>query len=297
MMQCSPFPSKNIARKFAKKKTDALLTEQVENYRPDIVFIYSMKNLDVRTVEAIRRAAPKTLIAGRDEDPFPERNAQRLAIARQCDFVVNTSAGRFLKTYKDSGVPCCAFIPDMCDVDIQHPYETEEKWRADIIFTGKAEHTRLERENERYELVRRLRETPGVKIYGSFGIPRVEGLDYFRAISSARIGFNINAANDVRLYHSDRLMNYVSCGTFTLARRVPDTELLFKDGVHLKYFDGAEEFFELSKWYLEHEQERKKIASAGMERAHREFNCTKIAGCMIDLVDKGDYYAPWKTIL
>jgi spore maturation protein CgeB len=297
MMQCSPLPSKRIAKIFAKKRADVLLVEQIKRYYPDIVFIFSMKYLDSETVYAIREAVPDAIFVGRDEDPFPEKNPDRLAIAQQTDIVITTSAGTFLQTYKDRGVPRCAFIPNMCDPDIQHQYGAEERWCADIIFTGKPEHTRLDRNNERYNLVLKLSQVSNARIYGAFGIPRVEGIDYFRAISGAKIGLSINIANDVRLYHSDRFINYVSCGTFTLARRVPDTDLLFKDGIHLKYFDTADEFFDLADWYLKHDQEREKIANAGMERAHSQFNCEKIAKHMLDLVETGTYDAPWRTIL
>ena len=129
MMQCSLFPSKRIARNFAKKKTDKLLVKQVERYYPDIVFILSMKYLDAETVIAIRNAVPNAVFIGRDEDPFPDRNPARLAIARQADIVITTSGGRFLKTYKDAGVPRCAFIPNACDPDIQYRYEVGKKWK------------------------------------------------------------------------------------------------------------------------------------------------------------------------
>ncbi|HEX41614.1 MAG TPA: hypothetical protein ENN81_06080 [Phycisphaerales bacterium] len=297
LRQVSPFPSKRFAETFARKTTDRLLCEQIENYGPDVVFVYSMKTLDARAVSLMRQAAPKAVFVGRDEDPFPEANRPRLAIAAQLDVVVNTSAGRFLQTYKDAGVKCCAFLPDLCDPDIQYRYEVDARWRCDLIFTGKPEHTRLDRNNERYNLVKAISEYPGARVYGAFGIPRVEGIDYFRAISGARIGVNINAANDVRLYHSDRLMNYVACGAFTLARRVPEADLLFEDGVHVKYFDTAEECFELVRWYLAHEGPREQIAAAGMARAHAEFNCRRQAARMMDILDKGRYDAPYCVVL
>lgn len=297
MIQCSPFPSKRIARNFAKKKTDELLVEQIKRYHPDIIFVLSMKYLDAETVVAMRQVAPKTIFISRDEDPFPDRNPARIAIARQTDIVINTSAGRFLQTYKDAGVPCCAFIPNVCDPDIQYKYDVDEKWKTSIIFTGKPEHTRLDRNNERYNLVKKLSERSETRIYGAFGVPRVEGIDYFYAISGAKIGLSINIANDVRLYHSDRLINYISCGTLALAKRVPDTNLLFEDDVHAKYFDTADEFFELADWYLKHDQEREKIAKEGMQRAHAKFNCENIAGHLLDLIETGTYDAPWAVIL
>ena len=78
-----------------------------------------------------------------------------------------------------------------------------------------------------------------------------------------------------------------------MARRFEGCDLLYKDKEHLRYFDTMEEFFELSKWYLEHEEERKKIADAGMHHVHTEFNCVKIAGYILDLIEKGGYSAPW----
>jgi len=297
MMQCSPFPGKRLAQRFAKKSVDRLLIDQLKRYYPDIVFILSMKYLDAETVIAIRNAVPNAVFIGRDEDPFPDRNPARLAIAQEIDIVITTSAGRFLQTYKDAGVPRCAFIPNACDTDIQYRYDVEEKWKTDIIFTGKPEHTRLDRNNERYSLVQRLSQMPNSRVYGAFGIPRVEGIDYFRAISGAKIGLSTNIINDIRLYHSDRFINYLSCGTFVLAKRIPDSDLLFEDGVHLKYFGSADEFFELANWYLQHEQQREKIAKAGMERAHSEFNCEKIAKHMLDLIETGTYDAPWAEVL
>ena len=297
MMQCSFYPSKSFARRFAKKKVDAILVEQIRRYHPDILFIHGMKYLDIETAVAMREVAADAVFIGRDEDPYPEKNPARLAIAAKTDIVITTGGGRFLRTYKDAGVPRCAFIPNMCDPDIQHPYTVEDKWKSDIIFTGRLEHTRLERNNERYNLTSKLSQMSNSKTYGTFGAPRIEGMDYMHAISGAKVALSINIANDVRLYHSDRFINYLSCGTFVLAKRVPDSDLLFEDGVHVRYFDTADEFFELADWYLQHEQEREKIAMEGMERAHSEFNCERIAKYMLDIIETGNYDTSWAEIL
>jgi spore maturation protein CgeB len=304
MTQLSPFPGKRFRRffpGFVRRRADNILAEQIEPYHPHIVLLLGMKYITAETIRVIRAIAPKAIVVGRDEDPFPEKNPARLAIAKETDIVITTSGGRFLQTYKDAGVPRCAFIPNACDPDIQYRYDVEEKWKTDIIFTGKAEHRRLGSKGkdnlDRYGLVQRLAQMPNAKIYGCFGNPRVEGIETFYAISGAKIGLSINIVNDVRLYHSDRLANYVSCGTFTLAKRVPGTDLLFKDGEHLKYFDTIDEFFELADWYLKHDRQREEIAMAGMQKAHNDFNCQKIAQYMLDLIKAGSYNAPWAEIL
>ena len=118
-------------------------------------------------------------------------------------------------------------------------------------------------------------------------------MNYLYAISGAKIGLSINADNNVRLYHSNRLTHYLACGTMVLAKRVPDTDLLFKDSLHLRYFDSADEFFELAGWFLNHENERRKIADAGMKWTHEQLNCVKIAGYILELIENSAYQAPW----
>jgi hypothetical protein len=300
LTQFNPFSGRYFRRfmpGFVKRYTNHLLTEQIKAYYPDIVFVLSMKYLQPQTIKDIRSAAPNAVIVGRDEDPFPEKNPERLAIAALCDWVVNTSAGPFLETYKQAGVPHCAFMPNICDPDIQYRYDVPSQWKEDIIFTGKPTHQRLGQTGDRYHLIETIAKRPNCCVYGAFGVPRVEGLDYFYALSGAKITLSINIINDIPLYHSDRLMNALSCGTFVLAKRVPGTELLHQDKTHLRYFDTEEEFFELAEWYLKYEDPRQKIAAAGMQHAHQEYNCTRMARMLLDLIDKGACDVPWKIIL
>ena len=130
-------------------------------------------------------------------------------------------------------------------------------------------------------------------LYGCCGRGFISGIQYFYAISGARIALSINAVNNIRLYHSDRLTQYLACGAFVLAKAVPDSNLLFKDGEHQRYLENIEEFFDLAEGYLEHEQERLKIAKAGMEWTHQEFNCEKMAKYTLEAIEKGTYKAPW----
>jgi spore maturation protein CgeB len=172
-----------------------------------------------------------------------------------------------------------------------------DEWKTDIVFLGSASHSHLQGDRDRYELARRLADSPNAKVYACFGRPKTQGLESFYAISGAKIGLSINIANDVRLYHSDRFINIPACGAFNLAKRAPGYELLFEDDVHVKYFDTVDEFFDLADWYLHHDRERLKITEAGMKRAHTEFNTERIVRCMLDLIETGSYEAPWAEVL
>jgi hypothetical protein len=295
LMEVSRFKKRTLAAFFDKAKVDKLLASELAAYNPDIIYLRFVRVLDPATVEVIRKAAPKAVIVGFDNDPWPDRRRQRIEIAKKLDILIASNDGAFLQIYRDAGVPLCSFMPNACDPDIDYRYHVGPEWIKDIIWTGLIieDPKRYPGEQMRYDIISRLSQMPNCVVYGCCGKPNIGGQDCLYAISGAKIGLSINGDNTVRLYHSDRITNYLSCGTLVLAKRVPDSDLLFKDKVHLRYFETAEEFFELADWFLKHEDERKKIADIGMKWAHEQFNCVKIAGYILDLVEKGRYQAPW----
>ena len=298
LMEVSRFKSRALAGRFYKANVDNLLVQELTDYAPDIVYIRFVRVLNPQTIDAMCKAAPKAVFIGFDNDPWPQLRGDRIDIAKKLDILLATNDGRDLQTYRDAGVPKCAFLPNCCDPDVDHRYDVEDKWKTDILWTGliEADPKRYPGEQMRYEIVSRLAQMPNCSVYGCCGRPKIGGFGYLYAISGARIGLSINGENNLRLYHSDRITNYLSCGTFVLAKRVPDSDLLFKDGLHLRYFDTTDEFFELAGWFLKHESERKKIADAGMKWTHEQFNCVKIAGYILDLIEKGAYQAPWSPV-
>ena len=293
LSEASPLKSKTFSEYCYKSRVDELLVKQFNNYQPNIVYINFPRALNANTVKNIRSATPDAILIGGDGDPWPKLQRNRMKTAKELDIVTATNNGEFLQDYRDAGVTQCVFVPNICDPDTDHRYNVSPKWRKDILWTGKTKHHADTSETLREELVLKLAQLKNCAIYGCSGYPKIGGFDYLYAISGAKIGVNVNAVNSIRLYHSDRLTHYLSCGTFVLAKRVPDTNMLFEDGIHIKYFDSIDEFFELADWYLKHEAERKKIADAGMKRAHEEFNCRKIAQYIIDLIETGTYNAPW----
>lgn len=293
LIQRSPLKSKDFARRFFKSRVDKLVREYTRSYAPHIIVINFPKNLDGTTALYLREAAPDAVMVGIDGDPWPHCRPNQLAVAPHLDHVVATNDGRFLNTYRDAGTSRCHFLPNCCDPDYEHPYSVSEKWQSDVLWTGKIGHHADVNDPIREAVINRLVGQPGVAIYGCLNRPNVKGIDYYYAISGAKIGVHINVVNDVSRYHSDRIIHYLSTGTFVLAKRVPDTESLFVDGRHLRYFDTVEEFESLLEWYRKHDEERRRIAEAGMNWSHEVFNCRRMASHLLEVIDHGSYSAPW----
>jgi hypothetical protein len=296
VLKTTPVRNNRLIDRLYKHRVDDLLVRQIKNYSPDIVFITFAKYLDAQTIKHIREAAPGATLVGLDVDLWPELHDSRVETAAEVDLVFTTYAGEGQQAFKNRGVHCI-FMPNMCDPDIERRYEVSDIWKSDILFTGKLRHKNYPTEELRAELISRLSTMKNCTLYGCFGRDFIGGIQYYYAISGARIAMSINAVNNIRLYHSDRLSQYIACGTFVLAKMVPDSNLLFRDGEHLRYFETIEEFFDLAQWYLEHEQERLKIANAGMEWIHQEFNCEKICQYTLEAIENRTYKAPWMANL
>ncbi len=293
MRAASPFKSRRLSACLYKKKVDQEIARLAAHYQPDVIYISFAKSLNAETIGTVREACPQAVFIGGDGDPWPKLQEDRIETAKKLDILAATNDGRFLQDYKDAGVPLCVFMPNICDPDIDHRYEVGPEWETDILWTGKAKHHADTSEVFREKLVTELVQRKNCSVYGCLGKPKVSGKNYLYAISGAKIGVNVNAYDSVRFCHSDRLTQYLACGTFVMAKRFEGCDMLYKDNMHLRYFDTIEEFFDLADWYLNHEQERKKIADAGMRHIHTEFNGAKIAGYILELIEKGSYSAPW----
>jgi hypothetical protein len=77
----------------------------------------------------------------------------------------------------------------------------------------------------------------------------------------SRIIFNTAAVDDINM----RCFEATATGSFLLTEYVPTLSECFEDGVHLATYKTMDEAIEKARYYLKHEDEREKVARAGME--------------------------------
>jgi spore maturation protein CgeB len=130
----------------------------------------------------------------------------------------------------------------------------------------------------------------GVECWG-FGWPAgpLEHVDMVRVFASSRVNLNLSNSSQApglkaglrRLLHLNppaprppqikgRNFEVPGCGGFLLTERVPHLERYFELDREVAVFDGPEDLLERTRYWLEHENERRAVAEAGYRRVLAE---------------------------
>ena len=97
----------------------------------------------------------------------------------------------------------------------------------------------------------------------------------------------ININPTLRKIHSGiplRAMDIMACGGFLLSNYQPELAEFFEDGISCAMYGSIEELVDKSGWYLEHEEERAKIALRGYEIVCDRFTYEKALQKIIRIV-------------
>lgn len=92
--------------------------------------------------------------------------------------------------------------------------------------------------------------------------------DYARALTGARIGLGFlrTVCDD---QHTTRTFEIPACGSLLLADRTEEHESFFEDGLEAAFFSSQEELLDKARFYIAHEDARRAVATAGLERCRR----------------------------
>lgn len=180
---------------------------------------------------------------GKEGDSYP----YRLSVAKDADFVFCAQKDGVDKMRAD-GVNAI-WLPHAVEPQAYPKGELLTK-RFDVCFVGHVNNARRED-----ALNRVFSEFPNF-YYGQQLFD-----DAARKYSESKIVFNIAMTNDVNM----RCFEALATGSFLLTDHVPSIGDLFEDGKHLVLYRSLDEAIDKAKYYLDHEDEREKIAQAGYE--------------------------------
>jgi len=259
------------------------ILEIIENRKPGFVFTLKGEKLSPRFISVCKQKGCTTILwltTSIFEDWMPP-------VAKAHDYVVtNTEDLKWIFTsYGVKNVKWLpqGFAPEFFGVDGQeiHKRETFYAEAAMIgsmgcpIYKRRCELVTLLRKNSvdikwwGPRLSRQLKNIPYFLggVHRSWAGKEVYMKDFADVIRNVKIFVGQDADIPVSgLYLSNRIFAVTGCGGFYLGRKTPGIEAAFEIGKEVEVFESTKDLLEKVKFYLEHDDQRERIAHAGRQK-------------------------------
>lgn len=285
-----------------------LMAEMASLIRPDLVLVLNGLHVfpddHLEQIDRIREMGIRTVIWFAD-DPYV--TAHTAAIAPHYDVVV-THERSTVEWYRSFGCPEVHHLPFAADIERFRPLKPPADFRCDVCFIGQAFWNRV----ETFDAI--AEELAGLKVFIAGGLwERLR--NYERLKRSIRPGWlpvdesvlwyngakivinlhrpaepgsdNANASGLPGLSVNPRTFEIAACGAFQLTDRRPDLEAHYRPGLELETFESPAELAAKIRYYLRHDDERRRIAVRGYARTLREHTYAVRVGSLLRLLGYG----------
>lgn len=112
------------------------------------------------------------------------------------------------------------------------------------------------------------------------------GIEMMKAIFKSKIGINIHGGIASNFASNVRMFEVTGCGSMLITDRKNNITDIFVPDEEIICFDNAQDCFEKISWYLEHEQERSKIAEAGQKRTIKDHSLAQRVNQLHEIILK-----------
>ncbi|MGA7179934.1 MAG: glycosyltransferase [Thiobacillaceae bacterium] len=281
-------------RKMGIGATNRKFLEVCRNFKPDLIALCSAEAIKPETLIEAGHILPNVAIFQYYIDPLFDssnfRNARSKAEVVDWSFV--TTGGPVLSRIAGSRSRV-AFVPNPVDpsMDIHRCHERTDQ-PYDVFFAGhmsKWQHPDDLR-GRAPELIRKRLPQARCAIYGQGLGESLYGADFMQALGQAKIGLNFSQRNreaksgpggELYLYSSDRIGLFQGNGLLVFSTHSFSlSELYGKDTI--VEVETADEFIDALRFYLDNDAERQRVAKAGYELGHREFNERLVSQYMVE---------------
>src|SRR3972149_2976305 len=230
---------------------------------PEIIWLGKCEKIAPEAIHFLKKSFPNAIIVKWAADVRNEPSAHDTKLLKAgVDWFFGTFGGEYLKKHLFPGMTGVGSIFTFTDSTFYTPQEVDITYQSDILWTGRRgfgdNHLRNQIIESLFAITLsqvaevKLDSTLKIRMFGHDGKKWLGNPEYVRYINGAKIGIGSNSFNRAK-YSSDRLGNYMSCGTFYLTQYIEGIEEIFERGVDLDWFETVEEMHEKIKFYLANE--------------------------------------------
>ncbi len=274
-----------------------LLLETVDNYRPDLMILGHVNNLQERTLEIAKNKYKNLKISQWFEDnlskngPDPITNKNNFfKYINHIDHSFVTSDPRALKINKKFN---CSYLPIPVDENIENLncYKNENPIK-DVFFTmSHGVNKGVLRKNKidvREPFVKKLISlNPNIifDIYGYKDQQPIWSQDFYDSLYKSKMALNLSRINNVKYYSSNRIASLIGNGILTFVDINTKLNDFFNND-EVVFYKDIRDLSEKIKFYKENSKKRIRVAKNGKKKYFKLFNnkvvsdyiCSRIYG-------------------
>jgi spore maturation protein CgeB len=254
-----------------------LPTHAIE-FSPDLIWVEKVLTIRQSTYQDLRIALPQTKIVFYSEDDIFLKHNCSIYLKKSLPFfdLVFTTKPRNLEELPQLGVKRVFCVYQAYDRNTHRPIslslEEKSQWGSDVSFIGTFERDRAT------QMLQLAKQGIQLRIWGSdwhkwqHSHPNMQiehravyNADFIKVINASKINLNFLRKSN-RDRHTSRSLEIPACEAFMLAERTDEHLNLFDEGNEAEFFDTLSELLKKIQYYLNHEEERARIANSGRIR-------------------------------
>ena len=317
--QASPYPGDNVFAKGlegngysvtrfdyrASAQPNEELINISEQIKPDLFYFGKCETIRPETIGLLRKKNKNSVYIKFAADVRDNPTNHDLAHCSEVDWFFGTFGGDYLKQHLLPNMIGVGSIFTFTDSHFYTAVEIPEQYQSDVLWTGRRGFGDNPLRNEIIDsfsdiLSKQAAEAKSekhinIKMFGHDSTTWLGSPEYNYYINGTKIGIGSNSFNRTK-YSSDRLGNYMACGTFYLTQYIEGIEEVFTRGEHLDWFFTVEEMHEKIKYYLSHPVERDVIAEKGRQRVLEYFDSRRLLRSLLQIIKHKKKQHPWEDV-
>lgn len=280
-------------KRFGRRAANSRLIETCRHNVPDMVVFCAADIITNETIEAIQSELPGSRYALVDMDPVLVPSiAQRIErFSGVVDAVFVTSAGEVLRRFANPRSKI-HYLPNPVDPSLESMRSfAADHHEFDLFFA-----VREKRPSPRLDMMETIRSRfpdNALALHGDGFRPSIFGYAFIKTLGASRLGLNLSKFNDVYLYASARMAQYMGNGLAVLtpsSSGFSDTfeadDLLFYDDDDHLLWTIDQVFSGKINW--------RGIAAKGHQKVHEHFNERVCCQFIIDVINGGRLSLPYR---
>ncbi len=271
------------------------LIESFKNYNPDLVFFGHTKNIEIETIDTLKKLNKNLIISQWNEDPvMPSLNYSKNnieSIQKYSKLVdhnfITTNPSELKKQNINIDNFHFFFVPVDKNIEFFDVYKLRPQKDLFYAMSHGVNRATLKEgiEDDRIIFLNNLvKKIPNIKydFYGFANKQPIWGNNFFRSLINSKMGLNLSRGKPTKYYSSNRIASIMGNGLLTFIDRKVQMDHFFNTK-EIVFYNNINDLADKINFYSKNDQLRKKIAKNGQKKYFKLFNEKRITEYFVNI--------------